>query len=220
MKAVIFDLDGTLIDSLYDIAQSMNQVLSEFNYPIHDLDKYNYFVGDGALVLVQNALPQVCNDNQIQKVLARFKEVYDLSEHHNTKPYEGIYELLQSLQDAQIRLGILSNKPHKFTLKYAQTLFSDFNFEEVHGQKEDVEKKPDPAGAIHIAQQMQLHPNDICFIGDTATDIKTAHNANMKSIGVLWGFRPQEELEEHGAHFLAHTPSDILRIVLSLKKDS
>ena len=144
MKAIIFDLDGTLIDSLDDIAKSMNDVLKEFNFKDHKIDEYKNFVGDGAMVLVKNALPQNCDEDIIQKAFKRFIEVYETGVHHDTKPYEGVYTLLSKIQKTKIKLAILSNKPHDITNEYVKNLFSDFNFEEIHGQKEDVEKKTTP----------------------------------------------------------------------------
>ncbi len=212
-KAVIFDLDGTLIDSLEDIALSMNDVLEEFNLPTHPLSAYNQFVGDGALYLTQRAVPYNTPLEQIDKILARYKDVYDKAIHDSTKPYEGIYELLTHLQKLPLKLGILSNKPHEFTLKYAHSLFAEYPFLEIHGQKEDVPKKPHPQGAFNIANAFNLTPEEIFYVGDTPTDMYTAHNAKMKSIGVLWGFRTKEELVEANAHYLAKTPMDILEII-------
>ncbi|MFA7090599.1 MAG: HAD family hydrolase [Arcobacteraceae bacterium] len=212
-KGIIFDLDGTLIDSLEDIAQSMNDVLKEFDLPTHELSAYNQFVGDGALYLIQRAVPKNSSQEYIEAILTRYKEVYDKAIYHSTKPYDGIYELLKQLQNAHYKMGILSNKPHEFTLKYAQTLFKAFNFSQVHGQKEEVPKKPHPQGALNIAKAFNLTSNEIVYIGDTPTDIHTAHNAKMKSIGVLWGFRTKEELQEAGATFLAKHPHDIWDIL-------
>lgn len=214
-KAVIFDLDGTLIDSLEDIALCMNDVLAEFNLPTHPLHAYNHFVGDGALYLTQRAVPKDASPSLIEAIFKRYQEVYDTVLCENTKAYEGIYELLDTLQHHQLKIGVLSNKPHAFTLKYVQTLFSRYSISEVHGQKEQVPKKPHPLGAINIAQAFELHPSEIFYVGDTPTDILTAQNAQMKSIGVLWGFRPKKELEDAGADFLAHTPQDIWKIIHS-----
>lgn len=212
-KALIFDLDGTLIDSLEDIALSMNDVLQEFNLPTHPLKSYNQFVGDGALYLTQRAVPKNSSQELIDSILKRYKEVYDKAIYHSTKPYEGIYELLEKLQNTSLKMGVLSNKPHEFTLKYVKTLFHQFEFLQVHGQKEDVPKKPHPQGALNIAQAFNLSSDEILYIGDTPTDIHTAKNANMKSIGVLWGFRTKEELQEAGADFLAQHPQDIWDII-------
>ncbi|WP_428026496.1 HAD family hydrolase [Arcobacter sp.] len=216
MKSLIFDLDGTLINSLLDIAISMNKVLEKHNYPSHEIEKYNYFVGDGALVLVKNAMPYNSTEEEIQNVLKSFIEIYEQNTHNNTFAYEGIYEMLQKIEELNIKKAVLSNKPHKFTLKYMENLFNNFNFQEIHGQKIDVPKKPDPTMAIQIATKLNTNIEDMIFIGDTATDIKTAKNANMKSIGVSWGFRPIEELIDAGADFIAQKPMDIVKYVSSL----
>jgi len=218
MKSLIFDLDGTLINSLYDIALSMNSVLKKHNYPIHEIPKYNYFVGDGALVLTKNAMPKNSSEKEIELVLNSFIEIYDQNTHNNTQAYEGIYEMLNKLENMNINKAVLSNKPHKFTLKYVEDIFNNFNFIEVHGQKIDIPKKPDPRMAIEIATKLNTKCEDTIFVGDTATDIKTAKNANMKSIGVAWGFRPVEELKEAGADFIAHKPMDIITYIESLEK--
>ncbi len=217
MKGVIFDLDGTLINSLTDIALCMNEVLTEFGHKTHPIEDYNYFVGDGALVLSQNALPKQISQEEVLKVFERFKEHYDQNIYDNTQPYEGILELLEKLEKEQFKLGILSNKPHQFTLAYAKKFFSHLNFQEIHGQKEHIEKKPDPTGALHIAQEFKLQPQEIFYVGDTSTDMKTAHNARMKSIGVAWGFRPIEELIEYKAHFIANSPQELFEIIMKEK---
>ncbi len=212
-KAIIFDMDGTLLDSLTDIAICANRVLEEFELPTHPLDDYKYFVGGGALVLIQNCVPKELEENRLQKVLKRFIEVYDKKLQKNTKPYEGINELLRELNKQKIKIGILSNKPHKFTLKYTQEFFSEFNIIEVHGQKNSMPKKPDPTVAINIAKAFNLPCENIFFVGDSDVDMKTAKNANMKAIGVSWGFRGVEELIKNGADYIVKTPQDILSLL-------
>jgi phosphoglycolate phosphatase len=217
MKSLIFDLDGTLINSLFDIAISMNKVLEKYNYPTHEISKYNYFVGDGALVLVKNAMPQNASNEEIQIALKSFIEIYEQNTHNNTFAYEGIYEMLEKLENLKIKKAILSNKPHKFTLKYVENLFNNFDFQEVHGQKIEVPKKPDPTMAIEIATKLNTKVEDMIFIGDTATDMKTAKNAGMIAVGVEWGFRGVEELLENGADFIVKTPQDILKLLKELE---
>ena len=212
-KAIIFDLDGTLIDSLEDIAVCMNQVLEELNLPSHQIEDYKYFVGGGISILVDNALDKNTNDEIKAKVTEKFKIVYDQKLHAKTKPYDGIYELLDELQKLDFKIGILSNKPHEFTIAYAKNLFSKYDMKEVHGQKSHIEKKPDPIAAIQIAQSFNVPCEEVYFVGDTMVDMQTAVNAKMIGIGVLWGFRDEEELMSNGATFVVKHPLDILDIV-------
>ncbi len=215
-KTIIFDLDGTLIDSLEDIAVCMNQVLKELNLPIHEMNDYKYFVGGGISILVDNALNALnkeITDELKEKVTQRFKEIYDQKLHLKTKAYDGIYELLDELVTLDCNIGILSNKPHEFTVQYANSLFSKYNIKEVHGQKSDVPKKPDPIAAISIANSFNIPCEEIYFVGDTMVDMQTAVNANMIGIGVLWGFRDEKELMENGADFIVKHPLDILDII-------
>ena len=215
-KTIIFDLDGTLIDSLEDIAVCMNQVLKELNLPIHEMNDYKYFVGGGISILVDNslnALNKEITDELKEKVTQRFKEIYDQKLHLKTKAYDGIYELLDELVSLDCNIGILSNKPHEFTVQYANSLFSKYNIKEVHGQKSDVPKKPDPIAAITIANSFNIPCEEIYFVGDTMVDMQTAVNANMIGIGVLWGFRDEKELMENGADFIVKHPLDILDII-------
>lgn len=211
-KAIIFDLDGTLIDSVLDIALCMNEVLEELNLQTYEIEEYNYFLGGGVDVLVDNVLKNPTQQLK-QKVTQRFKEVYDLAIHTNTKAYEGIYELLDELEKLDFKLAVLSNKPHKFTIAYINRLFDKYNFIEVHGQKEDTPKKPHPAGALLISEKLNIPCEDIYFVGDTKVDMQTATNANMTSIGVLWGFRNEEELKQYNANFIVNEPLEILNIV-------
>lgn len=212
-KAIIFDLDGTLIDSLTDIAICANKVLEEFNYPTHEIEDYKKFVGGGALFLMKNCSPEDSSEEVINELFERFKVVYDQKFQANTKPYDGIYELLESLRKTDVKIGVLSNKPHKFTLKYVEEFFSEYTFEEVHGQKEEIPKKPDPVGAINIAKALDIPCEEIFFIGDSDVDMQTAKNAKMKAVGVSWGFRGVEELLENGADYIVKKPIDIAKLL-------
>jgi phosphoglycolate phosphatase len=213
-KTIIFDLDGTLLDSLEDIVISANQVLEKLNYPTHTQEAYKQFIGDGARKLMIRALPQKISNSEIDIALELFTEIYSKTIHSNTKPYEGIYEMLDALDENSFSLNLLSNKPHQFTLKYYDMFFKQYNFDFVFGQSDEFPKKPDPKTALHIANSLKINPKEIYFIGDTSTDIKTAKNANMQSIGVIWGMRDKEELQTNGADFIIEKPSQILDIVL------
>ncbi len=209
-KAVIFDLDGTLIDSLEDIAINANKVLRQLNCPTHALERYKHFVGDGARVLIENAMPRYISKNYLDEALDLFIEFYEQTLHTNTKPYEGIKALLNQLVSQKIPLAILSNKPDKFTKLYVEKLLPDIPFVVVAGQKESVGKKPDPTAALEIAKKFQIEPQEIYFVGDTSTDMKTAKNANMIAVGVSWGFRTVKELKKSGADFIIKSPQELV----------
>lgn len=210
-KTLIFDLDGTLLDSLKDIALGMNRVLSEFGFDEFRIERYRYFVGGGVDVLSKNVLSALDVEFDFKILSKRFKEVYESALHANTKPYDGIEELLANLKGEN--LAILSNKPHEITKLYAQKFFSNYGFGQVYGQRENIPKKPNPNTAKEIALKFNAKCEDVYFIGDTKVDMQTAKNANMKSIGVLWGFRDEKELRENGADFIVSHPKEIADIL-------
>ncbi|RBQ25860.1 MULTISPECIES: HAD family hydrolase [Arcobacteraceae] len=213
-NTVIFDLDGTLLDSIEDIAVSMNKVLESLNLPMHDIKDYKYFVGSGVDVLVENALGKFSKEIK-DEAIKRFKIEYDGKLHSKTIPYEGIYELLDELKKLNYNLAVLSNKPHEFTVSYVNHFFKDYGFKEVHGQKDNVPKKPNPQAAIEIAKSLNAPCEKVFFVGDTKVDMQTAKSANMLAIGVLWGFRDEQELREFGADFIVKTPLEIVNIIKS-----
>jgi phosphoglycolate phosphatase len=213
-KTIIFDLDGTLIDSLQDISICANKVLEELHYPTHKMEDFKYFIGDGAKELMRRALPKNLDDNTIENALKLFKQYYSNNIHQNTKPFHGIYELLDVLQQNNVSCNILSNKPHEFTLEYMQNLFKNYTFDEIHGQKDNIPKKPNPIGALNIAKKLKKVPNEIFFVGDTSTDMQTAKNSGMIAIGVLWGIRDEDELRKNGADHIIKQPKELLDIIM------
>lgn len=213
-KGIIFDLDGTLIDSVEDIALCMNEVLQNNKLKTYEINQYKYFVGGGVDILVENILKDQNINLSIKTNLAKqFKDIYETNVHHNTKPYEDIEKLLEELERREFKIGVLSNKPDKFTKAYVAKFFSKYNIQEIHGQKENIPKKPDPTAAINIADNFDILCEEVYFVGDTMIDMQTANNANMLSIGVLWGFRDEEELKEHKAQYIIKTPLEILDII-------
>lgn len=211
-KTVIFDLDGTLLDSIEDIASSMNKVLESLQLPTHKIEDYKHFVGGGVDILVDNALSNQSKEIK-DEVTKRFKIEYDGKLHSKTLPYDGIYELLDELKKLDINLAVLSNKPHEFTVSYVNHFFKNYNFKEIHGQKKDVPKKPDPKAALDIVKCLDSSCENTYFIGDTKIDMQTAKSANMTAIGVLWGFRDEKELRDFGADFIVSNPLEILKIL-------
>jgi phosphoglycolate phosphatase len=211
LRALIFDMDGTLLDTLDDLADCMNRVLRRHGHAAHPADAYRYFVGDGLENLVRRSIPEPERTPDAVAVLREAMRV-EYAEHwaDRTRPYKGIPELLGSLAERGIRLAILSNKPHAFTRQIAAHYFPDGLFEQVIGAQEGVPRKPDPAAALKISEAMGLHPEEILYLGDTNTDMQTGRGAGMFTVGVLWGFRPREELLENGAQALVERPDEIL----------
>ena len=213
-KAVVFDLDGTLLDTLDDLCNSVNRVLESKGFPVHSLDAYRYYVGDGAATLFRRVLPEGHRDEQmIQQCLLDFREDYGRNWSVKTKPYPGIDTLLDALTAQGVQMSVLSNKPHETTMKCIEGILPGWKFEPVFGQREGVPRKPDPSGAREIARMLGLKPADFLYLGDTGTDMQTATAAGMFPVGALWGFRTKEELIEHGARALVHRPDELLDIL-------
>ena len=213
-KAVIFDLDGTLLDTLEDLGNTMNRVLAQEGFPQHPVDAYRYFVGDGATMLITRTLPpENRDDDTIQRCLEAFREEYSQSWNINTKPYDGIPEMLDSVTAHGLKMAILTNKPHNFTKLCVAELLPNWNFEIVLGQRDSLPRKPDPAGALEITEFFQIPPSEILYLGDTAVDMQTAIAAQMFPVGALWGFRTREELQKNGAQVLLKQPMEILRLL-------
>jgi phosphoglycolate phosphatase len=213
-KAVVFDLDGTLLDTLDDLADSVNSVLAANNYPTHDVENYKYFVGDGMRTLMQRTLPEGKRDNEsIEAGLSAMRDEYAKRWNNKTRPYEGITEMLKRLGDKGLKLSVLSNKADHFSKLMVENFFPDCHFELVFGERQGVPKKPDPAGAVEIADKLGVLPNECLYLGDTGVDMKTAVAAGMYPVGVLWGFRKAEELVKNGAKVLITDPATILDLL-------
>ncbi len=209
-KAIIFDLDGTLLDSLEDIADCMNFVLKRAGFPTHPVDAYKYLIGDGMDVLVRKALPKRKATPEVyQKCLAAMQKVY--SQHWATKthPYPGIARLINRCDTLGMKMGILSNKPADATLKTVDHFLLLELFAAVQGAVSDFPKKPDPLGATLMAKQFGTEPAECLFLGDMPVDMQTATAAGMYPVGALWGFRSARELVAGGAKMLAVTPADL-----------
>ncbi len=213
-KAVLFDLDGTLLDTLEDLGSAMNCVLAKRGFPTHKLDAYRFFIGDGAVMLVKRSLPKgQRSDETVQLCLKAFQNRYAQTWNVKTKPYEGITDMLDALTKRGLKLAVLSNKPHVFTQRCVTELLADWKFEVILGHQDPLPRKPDPAGALRIAQLLKVPPRQFLYLGDSGVDLQTARAAGMCPVGVLWGFRPVEELQQNGAGALLKHPLDILDLV-------
>ncbi len=212
-KAAIFDLDGTLLDTLADLAAAMNAVLKKMSFATHPTTAYRYFVGEGIEMLVRRALPVDKTDNEtIAYGVQAMEAEYGRCWADQTRPYAGIPHLLDTLAARSIPLAILSNKPQAFTLLTVNRLLSDWSFDPVHGARPDIPRKPDPSGALLIAAHLGIDPSQCLYLGDTSTDMQTAKGAGMYAVGATWGFRPAAELQRSGAQSLANNPEEVINL--------
>lgn len=210
-RAILFDLDGTLIDTLDDLADATNRVLASQGYPPHPADAYRYYVGDGARRLIERALPETARTPaNIEPCLAAFREDYGINWHVKTQPYAGIPTLLDGLVARGIKLSVLSNKPHQNVVDLVGTLLGQWSFDLVYGQREGVPTKPNPQGALEVARALQVNPVEVVFLGDSGVDMLTAVAAGMYPAGALWGFRAADELLAAGAQVLLPDPLAVL----------
>lgn len=212
-KGVIFDLDGTLVNSLEDIADAMNKVLQELDFPTHSYEDYQYFIGSGLRNLVSKSLPSSQNnESQIEVCLNLMLTIYRNACTNKTKPYPGIVELLDYLISINMKLSVFSNKSDELTKKIVADLFPNY-FKTAVGLSTESLKKPNPFEAIEISKNLGLKPEEMIFVGDSGIDMQTATNANMHAIGVLWGYRPEEELIAKGAKNLLNHPLDLIPLL-------
>ena len=213
-KALLFDLDGTLLDTLEDLADSANFALRQLGCPEHPLVSYKYLVGEGVESLMQRALPPDRRDPPtMAQCVAAMRKEYSVRWSRKTRPYEGVPELLDGLTARHVPMAVLSNKPDEFTNLCVTRLLPRWRFDAVVGAKPALPKKPDPTGALQIVAQFRCSVADVLYLGDTNTDMQTAVAAGMFPVGALWGFRTRDELLAGGAKMLARNPRDVLDII-------
>jgi phosphoglycolate phosphatase len=212
LRAAIFDLDGTLLDTIEDLTDSMNAALAAQGFPSLSIEACKTLVGDGLSVFIRRALPEAARGDAeaVRRLQEAMRAEYRLRSTVKTRPYPGVREMLRGLAERSIPLAVLSNKPHASTLAVVGHYFSDTTFRVVLGARESVPIKPDPAGALEIASLLDQPPEAILYLGDTNTDMETAAAAGLFGVGALWGFRTAEELRSSGARALAARPEDIL----------
>ncbi len=211
IEAIIFDLDGTLLDTLQDIADAANQTLREAGLPTHELDAYRHHVGDGVVRLFERAIEKsAAHAELVERCVVEFGRIYHQRWDASTRPYEGIPELLAELGRRGVRMSVLSNKPDEFTQLCVQRFFPDVRFHPVFGKRVGRPAKPDPDGALEIANTLGIAPSRFLYVGDTNVDMRTAVASGMIPIGVAWGFRSVEELRASGAQTVVQQPAELL----------
>lgn len=212
--ALICDLDGTLLDTLRDVAESTNAALTRLGLPAHEVDAYRRFVGDGRRAMASRSLPEERRDDEtIAKLIPLINEEYTRRWMDHTKPYDGISEMLDEAAARGVHLAVLSNKPQDYTESMISRLLPRWSFEYVLGESARFPRKPDPAGALHIVEGMAVAPDQCLYIGDSGVDMQTAAAAGLYGVGVLWGFRDADELLSNGARSLARRPADIVALL-------
>ncbi len=214
-QAVLFDLDGTLLNTLEDIAGVVDEVLQNHDFPTHQLSDYRSFISNGIVMLITRSLPENYRDEDtIKKCVEAFQKAYSRRWNQKTMPYRGTIETLEKLVARGLKLAVLSNKTHNLTQTCVEEFFPNIPFDMVLGLSHDIPPKPNPTGAIRIADKLNLPANQILFVGDSAADMKAAIAAGMFPVGVLWGFKTAEELQRSGAKVLIEHPEEILGLVV------
>jgi phosphoglycolate phosphatase len=213
-RAVLFDLDGTLLDTLADLGESMNEALAGLGFSLHPLASYRHFVGDGVVELARRALPEAARDEAtLTACVAAMRRIYAGRWARKTRAYPGIPELLDALTARRVPFCVLSNKPDDMTRVIVAELLSSWRFAAVAGAREGIPRKPDPHAALQLARTMGIPAERFVYVGDTDTDMRTACAAAMFAVGALWGFRDATELSEAGAAALISAPQELLRFL-------
>lgn len=211
-KAVIFDLDGTLLNTIDDLADAGNYALAEQGFPTYPVERYKYFVGNGIPKLIERIVPAGSSKEIIEKTHSLFSSYYEVHMRDKTAPYAGITEMLDKLIEKNIKLGVVTNKAHEFAAEIVKSYFGS-RFDKVFGERTGFPKKPDPINVNKMIEEWGLDKSEVLYAGDSNVDMETARNAEVKGCGVLWGFRTKEELIESGAVYLAKDADEFYRIV-------
>ena len=213
-KLIIFDLDGTLLNTIADLAAATNYALEQCNYPTHPEDAYYYFVGNGINKLFERALPEEARTiENVLKIRSHFVPYYNAHNCDLSRPYPGIPELLEALQNAGLQLAVASNKYHEATVKLIERFFPEIHFAAVFGQRDNVPTKPDPTVVEEIIGLCHVRKEEVLYVGDSCVDMQTGKNAQVETVGVSWGFRPRKELEDNGATHIIDKAADLLQLV-------
>ena len=215
MKACIFDLDGTLTNTLESMTYSVNLTLEEMGLSKITKDQCRLFVGNGARVLMEKSLKAAgdTDASRIEEGMEIYGRIFDRNCTYHVTPYKGIPEMLKALKDKGIQLAVLSNKPDRQTVKVVKAIFGEELFDYAQGQKEGIRRKPEPDGVWYLMEQMHVSKEECLYIGDSEVDAATGRNAGLKTIGVLWGFRDRKTLETAGADHLIERPEELLQFV-------
>ena len=213
-KLVIFDLDGTLLDTIADLAESANYALKQLGYPTHPVDTIRTFVGNGINKLLERALPaQEQTEENVMRMRSHFVPYYDIHNADLSSPYPGIVSLLEDLQAKGILLGVASNKYQAATVKLVKQYFPTIDFVEILGQREGINVKPDPTIVFDILKKSNVSPEEVLYVGDSGVDMQTAINAGVDAVGVTWGFRPRAELESFHPMGLIDEASELMKFI-------
>ena len=215
MKACIFDLDGTLTNTLESMTYSVNLTLEEMGLSKITKDQCRLFVGNGARLLIEKSLKAAgdTDASRIEEGMEIYGRIFDRNCTYHVTPYEGIPEMLKALKDKGIQLAVLSNKPDRQTVKVVKAIFGEELFDYAQGQKEGIRRKPEPDGVWYLMEQMHVSKEECLYIGDSEVDAATGRNAGLKTIGVLWGFRDRKTLETAGVDDLIDRPDELLQFV-------
>lgn len=215
-KLIIFDLDGTLLDTIEDLANSVNHALEQYNFPTHKTEDYRFFIGNGVNKLLERALPEnKRNADFISMLKVDFIKHYYGHSDTFTKPYSGIVELLIKLQENGFKLAVASNKIHQATVELTARFFAGIHFNDVFGQRDGFPVKPNPSILNEIISNSGFDKSEVLYVGDSGVDVATAFNAGVDFVGVLWGFRPQSELEVVGAKVFVNNTEELFKIITS-----
>ncbi|MBQ8572830.1 MAG: HAD-IIIA family hydrolase [Ruminococcus sp.] len=213
-KLVVFDLDGTLVNSIVDLGNAVNIALKEYNLPLHPMADYYGFVGNGMEDLVRRSMNEKGGDDNLYlKVREAFDAYYNAHSNDNTVPYQGVSELLQKLNEMNIKTAVLTNKAQQFVGDILDKCFPEHSFSAIYGQRQAIKRKPDPEAFELLLKELKVNKQDCLYVGDSEVDVKTAINAGIDLVAVTWGYRSVDVLKSAGAEVLVNTPKEILNYV-------